>query len=129
MNQNDQARSNEDQQCIIDSLLAERQRQDEKWGEQNHWDTVWSLIFGEEYGEVQKEILERECSWGEAAEEHDAKLERELIQLVAVGIGWLEARARRRQRNNIPEAKQQREAANALFGDDVADVSEAGGLE
>lgn len=104
-----------DQERIVEAIIAERNRQDEKWGEQNHTDTIWSLIFGEEYGEVQKEVLECECSWGEKSEAHDQRVENELVQLIAVGVGWLEARERRKRRNNTPEARERRATANALF--------------
>lgn len=112
-------RSASDVREILRQVNEERERQDRLFGEQNHWDTVWSLILGEEYGELQKEILERECSWGEEAELHDARIDEELVQLVAVGIGWLEARARRRRRESTPEARERRATAEALFGEDT----------
>lgn len=43
---------------IIDDVLMERKRQDEKWGEQNHNAYVWASIIGEEYGEMCKAINE-----------------------------------------------------------------------
>lgn len=46
------------QQKIISDVIAERKRQDEKWGEQNHDNFVWSSIIGEEYGELCKAINE-----------------------------------------------------------------------
>ena len=46
------------QQKTIDLILAERRRQEEKFGEQNHDLPVWMLILGEEYGELQEAILE-----------------------------------------------------------------------
>lgn len=43
---------------IINDVMAERSRQDEKWGEQNHSAYVWASIIGEEYGEMCKAINE-----------------------------------------------------------------------
>lgn len=52
----------------------ERENQDVKWGEQNHNSSRWMMILGEEYGEMQKALLE-----GDMAQFH-----RELIQTAAV---------------------------------------------
>lgn len=43
---------------IFDDVIAERNRQDEKWGEQNHNAYIWASIIGEEYGEMRKAINE-----------------------------------------------------------------------
>lgn len=36
----------------LELIGAERRRQDEKWGEQNHDPQVWMAILGEEFGEL-----------------------------------------------------------------------------
>lgn len=46
------------QKEIIEKVLEERERQDKKWGEQNHTAHVWGTIIGEEYGEMCKAINE-----------------------------------------------------------------------
>lgn len=46
------------QKKIISKVLKERQRQDAKWGEQNHATPVWGTIIGEEYGEMCQAINE-----------------------------------------------------------------------
>lgn len=46
------------QQKIISDVLEERERQNTKWGEQNHFVDKWGNIIGEEYGEVCKAINE-----------------------------------------------------------------------
>lgn len=69
---------------IIWDIVEERRRQDEKWGVQNHGDAYWLAILGEEFGEICRDILER----GEASAE-------ELVQLVAVGVAWLECKSRK----------------------------------
>ena len=43
---------------VFAAISEERNRQDEKWGEQNHTPAVWAAIIGEEYGEVCKAINE-----------------------------------------------------------------------
>ena len=42
---------------ILAEIVAERQKQDAKWGEQNHNPIEWSAILTEECGEVAKEAL------------------------------------------------------------------------
>jgi hypothetical protein len=37
---------------ILNEILAERERQDRKWGEQNHPPAIWMLVLGEEVGEA-----------------------------------------------------------------------------
>lgn len=46
------------QQTIINDVIAERQRQDAKWGEQNHSPDRWATIIGEKYGEICKAVNE-----------------------------------------------------------------------
>lgn len=48
----------EEQIKIMHKVLAERNRQDAKWGEQNHAAPVWGMIIGEEYGEMCQAINE-----------------------------------------------------------------------
>lgn len=80
------------QHRIFMEVLRERQRQKERWGNQEHSDAVWALILGEEFGEVQKAILESICDQPEFKEYNDKRLETELIQVLAVGFQWLEVR-------------------------------------
>jgi len=69
--------------CLI---LAERRRQDEKWGEQNHDDLRWLAILTEEVGELAKCIVEGK---GGVAE---------LVHVAAVSAAWIEAVGRRAKR-------------------------------
>lgn len=41
-------------------VLAERERQDIKWGEQNHSLSCWVSILGEEFGELCQAVNETE---------------------------------------------------------------------
>lgn len=43
---------------VLAEVGQERERQQEKWGEQNHDIALWAAILGEEVGEVHKEIVE-----------------------------------------------------------------------
>ena len=74
-------------------IILERQRQDAKWGEQNHADEWWHLIMGEEYGELAKALLELHFAYPGATQGH---IRKELIETIAVGIAWLECMDKRR---------------------------------
>lgn len=65
-------------------VTAERAEQDAKWGQQDHDDFRWLAILSEEVGELSKEMLE--------GGKHAVK---ELVQVIAVGVAWLEAIERR----------------------------------
>jgi hypothetical protein len=66
-------------------VMEERARQDAKWGEQNHKDLYWLGILMEEVGELAKAIIE------------DKPLDgcKELVQVTAVGVAWLDCINRR----------------------------------
>tara|TARA_B100000579_G_scaffold417362_1_gene413825 strand:- start:1508 stop:1741 length:234 start_codon:yes stop_codon:yes gene_type:complete len=66
---------------IIKLILEERQRQDLKWGEQNHNIYKWLAILGEEIGEVNKAALE---------DDYDEVID-ELVQIGAVVIAMIES--------------------------------------
>lgn len=92
-------------------VLEERQRQDAKWGEQNHNDGTASAHwreFGVTAGMARRACdnasKRGECTWldilleevAEAFEETDTtKLRAELIQVAAVAQAWVEAIDRR----------------------------------
>ena len=66
---------------IIQLIINERDRQDNKWGEQNHTAYKWLAILGEEVGEVNKAVLED--NYSEVIEE--------LIQIGAVAVAMIES--------------------------------------
>lgn len=70
----------------LQKVLAERLRQDEKWGVQNHDDWRWLPILMEEVGEASEAMLE-----GRPADVH-----REVVHVCAVALAWLEAMERRK---------------------------------
>lgn len=81
-------------------VTAERQRQDSKWGEQNHEAPVWSLIATEELGEVAEAALEVLFEGSQAVKPKEYVTRRdlymaELVQLTAVCFAWLECEIRK----------------------------------
>jgi NTP pyrophosphatase (non-canonical NTP hydrolase) len=71
-------------------VMAERARQDEKWGEQNHDDPWWLAILVEEVGEAAQAMLEATEEAGDPR-----RLRKEVVEAVAVGLAWLECMERR----------------------------------
>lgn len=66
-------------------VLTERQRQDEKWGQQNHDAITWSAILGEEFGEFCEAAL-AERFGGKAR----GDLRTEAVQCAAVALAIVE---------------------------------------
>lgn len=66
---------------VLTAIQAERDRQDDRWGEQHHGPDGWLAILIEEVGEVARAILE-----GRGTQYHD-----ELVQVAAVAIAALES--------------------------------------
>lgn len=76
---------------VVQNLIdAERKRQNEKWGEQNHDDYRWLAILTEEVGELSQAILHDEFG-GRAA----GTAQTELVHVAAVAVQWLECMQRR----------------------------------
>lgn len=74
---------------IID-VSDERLAQDARWGQQNHSDEWWLAILGEEFGEVSQAILHDRFG-GKAS----GTTRKELVQLAAVAMAWIECIDRR----------------------------------
>lgn len=66
--------------AVLLSVLAERHRQDKKWGQQDHNIHRWSTILGEEFGESCKEAFEGNL--------HSYRAE--LIRVAAVAVAAIE---------------------------------------
>jgi NTP pyrophosphatase (non-canonical NTP hydrolase) len=75
------------QEKVLKLIAEERERQDKKWGEQNHKPDRWAVILGEEYGEVCRAIFEETSSQYLA----------ELVQVAAVAAAAAECEFRRQQ--------------------------------
>jgi NTP pyrophosphatase (non-canonical NTP hydrolase) len=69
-------------QRVMSEVISERNRQDQRWGVQNHSDYKWLAILTEEVGEVARDALEGRPVYDE------------LIQVAAVAIAWAEATLR-----------------------------------
>ena len=75
-----ESRRTQSRKEIYDKIDDEREHQDSKWGFQDHDNLMWASILGEEIGEVHKAIVT----------ENEGDLEHEIIQVIAVGVVWLE---------------------------------------
>lgn len=93
--------------AVLDEIRVERERQDEKWGEQNHPDGTnlkndgWRTHAREQ---CQRAAAEGRVTWAHILQEEfvealaevgPAKLRAELIQVAAVAVAWIEALDRR----------------------------------
>ncbi|MEO0337606.1 MAG: hypothetical protein AAF242_00185 [Bacteroidota bacterium] len=88
---------------VIQDILKERQRQNDKWGEQNHSPFDWMPILMEELGEASKEAVDWRCDNPVSEngvsrkatydDRHKRLLDyrKELIQLAAVTIQAIES--------------------------------------
>ena len=81
------------QKNVIDAILLERKRQDDKWGKVKHDPYTWEIIALEEFGEVAKAMLEH------------GNIREELIQTAAVLVAWLEDEFERGEFENMQEVK------------------------
>ncbi|MGB2578168.1 NTP pyrophosphatase (non-canonical NTP hydrolase) [Elusimicrobium simillimum] len=77
---------------ILDAIIAERERQDKKWGKQHYENPLyWLGILTEEVGEYAEAV--NETVFNNADKKHLGGIEnmrRELIQIVAVAVAALE---------------------------------------
>ena len=81
---------------IIRDVMRERQRQNEKWGEQNHSMCGWIAVLTEEVGEAAKEACDFElgnAGVGQlgAQAESVGRFRTEMVQVAAVALQVLEA--------------------------------------
>ena len=67
---------------VLEQVLAERELQDLKWGDQTfNSDDHWTVILTEELGEVAREVYEK----------NELDMYEEIIQCAAVCFAWAEA--------------------------------------
>ncbi len=69
---------------IFQEINNEIEKQNSKWGEQNHKPIEWCAILGEEVGEVQKAALETHLGFDGKTNYNDYR--EELIQVAAVAV-------------------------------------------
>jgi len=72
----------------LGAVLLERERQDKRWGEQNHSPEKWVVILQEEVGEFCREGLEG----------REEGMYREAVQVAAVALAMVECLERKRER-------------------------------
>ena len=78
---------------IFDEIKNERKRQDEKWGEQNHYPIEWCAILGEEVGEVNRAAIEEHFKEDYREQFKNGNFDNyrsELIQVAAVAVAMIE---------------------------------------
>lgn len=76
---------------VLAEVLQERERQQAKWGQQDHDPAVWLMILGEEVGEVNNAALEH--LMGNVP--NLSAYREELIQVAAVAVQAVENLDRR----------------------------------
>ncbi|MDV3675108.1 hypothetical protein OZ664_20005 [Elizabethkingia sp. HX WHF] len=85
---------------IFNEIRSERQRQDEKWGQQDHKPIEWVAILTEEVGEVAKEAVDfhfdnnlqglNALSKFEEQRQRLLNYRKELIQVAAVSVSMIQ---------------------------------------
>lgn len=78
---------------VFEDILDERERQDAKWGVQDHDYPLWRVILGEELGEADQEWLR--CHFGERHRREELRME--MVQCAAVLVAMIECHDRRNQ--------------------------------
>lgn len=74
---------------ILYDIIDERERQDQKWGDQSaNANVLWSTVLTEEVGEVAEAVLKLDFEDHEGT--HD-DLRKELVEVAAVAVAWIEA--------------------------------------
>lgn len=71
------------------SIKDEREKQDRKWGVQRHDDKTWLAILMEEVGEIAMTLLDNEDKG-----HPECLRNKEIIQVAAVCVAWMEGLAR-----------------------------------
>lgn len=88
------------QERILTDIIAERTRQDLKWGEQNHHPIFWISILGEEFGEAAQAA--NQATFPTDGDKIWTDYRNELVQTAAVAVGAIEALDRRKP-SALPE--------------------------
>jgi len=83
------------QMIVMGDILRERNRQDKKWGEQNHDPVMYLAILVEEVGEFAQAALHNKFGGSQGSLEH---LREEAIQVAAVAMAIVECLDREKWR-------------------------------
>ena len=80
---------------VLAEVSYERDRQDQKWGEQNHSPFHWLVILMEEVGEASKEACEsyvrRHQRFPTVKEIRFSRYRAEMVQVAAVAVAAIES--------------------------------------
>lgn len=89
----------------LEAVAKERERQDARWGVQDHAHEVWLAILGEEYGELARAILETRFDNGPEAKARGGieNIRKEAVQIAAVAVAMVECLDR--QKKQRPPAR------------------------
>ena len=89
-------------QEALNLVNNERNRQDVKWGEQNHPPQFWTGILGEEFGEYCEAVNETVFNNGAEAREKGGvdNMIKELTHVAAVAVGAIECLLRNEKSGN-----------------------------
>lgn len=89
-----------EQQHAISEIISERNRQDAKWGQQNHYPQFWTGILGEEFGELCEAVNETVFDNGKNAKPKGGyeNMRKEAVHVAAVAIGFLECLERNKNK-------------------------------
>lgn len=83
---------------VIGAVIAERKRQDVKWGESNHYPQYWTGIIGEECGKLCQAVNETVFDNGAEARTKGGyeNMRKEAIHVAAVAVAFVECLERKR---------------------------------
>lgn len=82
----------------MDLIWQERDRQEKKWGEQNHCPALWATILGEEFGEFCEAANETAFENGIHREKGGYEnMMRELTHVAAVAVAAIECLMRNKK--------------------------------
>ncbi len=76
---------NQERDIAFAAIDEERERQDSKFGVQNHGDLYWLAILQEEVGEAAQAVIQ---------ERTYEEVEKEMLHVAAVAVSWVECHLR-----------------------------------
>lgn len=82
--------------AVLADVGAERQRQDARWGQQDHAPEVWLMVLAEEVGEANQAAFEHlfprfDKHAAQRGPRSPADYRRELVQVAAVAVAAIES--------------------------------------
>lgn len=112
---------------IPNEVITECQRQNNKWGEQNHNPIEWFAILSEETGELAKEVVELHFANDyDKAFPHLVNYRKELIQVAAVSLQMLKCLDRNQPEINESILTQECIGCSKIFDYDMMEQDNSG---